>query len=91
MEQLEAIQRKADMGREAMLLRAGFHVQAAKAQRIMYRAYAARAVAHTQALVLPMQYLQTLPMSPMLLQQMVSKHSQRQPLQKMTKQKIFPV
>ena len=47
-ERREAMQRKADMEQEAMLLRAGFHVQAAKAQRIRYRAYTARAVAHAQ-------------------------------------------
>ena len=45
----EAMQRKADMEREAMLLRAGFHVQVAKAQQILYQAYAVRAVAHAQA------------------------------------------
>ena len=36
------MQRKADMEREAMLLWADFHVQTAKAQWIMYQAYAAR-------------------------------------------------
>ena len=44
-----------------------------------------------EVVVLPTQYLQTLPMPPMLLQQMVSTHSRRQPLQKMTKQKMFPL
>ena len=48
-EQREAMQRKADMERDTMLLWAGFHVQAAKVQRILYPAYAVRAVAHAQA------------------------------------------
>ena len=48
-DQRELQRRKADNKREEMLIQAGVHVQSAKAQRVLYRAYAAMGVAHTKA------------------------------------------